>query len=98
MLHAMSGTVDERGLARLEEKMAATKRQPDGTERERQIGLLTRQRQALADLLTRRQLVEDQLESCVLAIQNVRFGLLRLRSAEGARGVADLTPAPPPAH
>ena len=93
MLHAMSGTVDERGLARLEEKMAATKRQPDGTERERQIGLLTRQRQALADLLTRRQLVEDQLESCVLAMQNVRFDLLRLRSAGVAVVLDDLTRA-----
>jgi serine/threonine-protein kinase len=93
MLHAMSGTVDERGLARLEEKMAATKRQPDGAERERQIGLLTRQRQALTDLLTRRQLVEDQLESCVLAMQNVRFDLLRLRSAGVAVVLDDLTRA-----
>jgi serine/threonine-protein kinase len=92
-LHAMSGTVDERALARLEEKMLATKRQPEGAERERQIGLLTRQRQALTDLLTRQQLVADQLESCVLAMQNVRFDLLRLRSAGVAVVLDDLTRA-----
>ena len=92
-LHAMSGSVDERALARLDEKMEATKRQPDGAERQRQIGLLTRQRQALTDLLTRRQLVADQLESCILAMQNVRFDLLRLRSAGVAVVLDDLTRA-----
>jgi serine/threonine-protein kinase len=92
-LHAMSGSVDERALARLEEKMEATRRQPDSVERERQIGLLTRQRQALTDLLTRRLLVADQLESCVLAMQNVRFDLLRLRSAGVAVVLDDLTRA-----
>jgi hypothetical protein len=92
-LHAMSGTVDEGALARLEEKIDATKRQGESAERERQVGLLARQRQALTDLLTRRQLVSDQLESCVLAMQNVRFDLLRLRSAGVAVALDDLTRA-----
>src|SRR5438034_8428450 len=92
-LHAMSGTVDEGALARLEEKIDATKRQAESAERERQVGLLARQRQALTDLLTRRQLVADQLESCVLAMQNVRFDLLRLRSAGVAAALDDLTRA-----
>ena len=92
-LHAMSGTVDEGALVRLEEKIDATKRQAESAERERQVGLLARQRQALTDLLTRRQLVADQLESCVLAMQNVRFDLLRLRSAGVAVALDDLTRA-----
>ena len=92
-LHAMSGTVDAGALARLEEKIEATKRQSESAERERQVGLLARQRQALTDLLTRRQLVADQLESCVLAMQNVRFDLLRLRSAGVAVALDDLTRA-----
>jgi hypothetical protein len=103
-LHAMSETVDRGALARLEEKIQATKHQGDpgltrrpreggGTERDRQVGLLERQRQALTDLLTRRQLVADQLESCVLAMQNVRFDLLRLRSAGVAVALDDLTRA-----
>ncbi len=92
-LHAMSGSVDRAALARLEEKIQATKHQGDSTERNRQVGLLERQRQALTDLLTRRQLVADQLESCVLAMQNVRFDLLRLRSAGVAVALDDLTRA-----
>jgi serine/threonine-protein kinase len=92
-LHAMSGTVDRGALARLEEKIQATRHQGDGTERDRQVGLLERQRHALTDLLTRRQLVADQLESCVLAMQNVRFDLLRLRSAGVAVALDDLTRA-----
>src|SRR2546421_655205 len=55
-LQAMSGSVEQRALTRLEEKIDATKRQPDGAERDRQVGLLDRQRRALTDLLTRRQL------------------------------------------
>jgi serine/threonine-protein kinase len=92
-LQAMSGSVDQAALRRLEEKIEATRRQPEGVERDRQVGLLNRQRQALTDLLTRRQLVADQLESCVLAMQNVRFDLLRLRSAGVAVALDDLTRA-----
>jgi len=92
-LHAMSGSVDRGALARLEEKIQATRHQEASSERDRQVGLLDRQRQALTDLLTRRQLVADQLESCVLAMQNVRFDLLRLRSAGVAVALDDLTRA-----
>ncbi|HVH09268.1 MAG TPA: serine/threonine-protein kinase [Gemmatimonadales bacterium] len=92
-LFAMSGSVDRGALARLDEKIEATKRQPESAERDRQISLLSRQRRALTDLVTRRQLVEDQLESCVLAMQNVRFDLLRLRSAGVAVALDDLTRA-----
>src|SRR5256884_8782021 len=112
----MSGTVDRGALARLEEKIQATKHQGDpgltrrpregnNAERDRQVALLERQRQALTDLLTRRQLVADQLESCVLAMQNVRFDLLRLRSAGVAaapaafpRGTQQAPPLSPERH
>src|SRR6266705_1893203 len=75
-LHAMSVGVDAGALARLQEKLEAIKRQPESAERERQLDLLERQRQTLTDLLTRRQLIEDQIESCVLAMQTVRFDLM----------------------
>jgi len=89
----MSADVDQSALARLDAKIAATKQEPEGAERERQLGLLARQRQTLTDLVTRRQLIEDQVESCVLAMQNVRFDLLRLRSAGVAAVLDDLTQA-----
>src|SRR2546422_3568930 len=97
-MHSMSGCVGRGARARLEEKIQATKHQGASTERDRQVSLLERQRQAVTDLLTRRQLVADQLESCVLAMQNVRFDLLRLRSAGVAVAPDDLTPATPQAR
>src|SRR5438874_5899473 len=92
-LQALSGSGDQGAPRRLEEQIDAPRRQPEGVERDRQVNLLNRQRQALTDLLTRRQLVADQLESCVLAMQNVRFDLLRLRSAGVAVALDDLTRA-----
>jgi eukaryotic-like serine/threonine-protein kinase len=93
MLHGMSGDVDEAALTRLEDRIDAVKRHEEGSERERQLNLLERQRQALGDLLTRRRRVEEQIESCVMAMQNVRFDLLRLRSAGVAAVLSDLTNA-----
>jgi len=93
MLHGMSADVDDGALARIEVRIEAVKHYEEGTERERQLSLLERQRQALSDLLTRRRRVEEQIESCVLAMQNVRFDLLRLRSAGVAAVLSDLTNA-----
>jgi serine/threonine-protein kinase len=45
------------------------------------------------DLQGRRSQVAGHLESCVLAMQNVRFDLLRLRSAGVAAVLGDLTNA-----
>jgi len=93
MLYGMSADVDDGALARIEARIEAVKHHEEGTERERQLSLLERQRQALSDLLTRRRRVEEQIESCVLAMQNVRFDLLRLRSAGVAAVLSDLTNA-----
>jgi serine/threonine-protein kinase len=93
MLHGMSTDMDDGALERIEARIHAVKNHEEGTERERQLSLLERQRQALSDLLTRRRRVEEQIESCVLAMQNVRFDLLRLRSAGVAAVLSDLTHA-----
>ncbi|HUL02837.1 MAG TPA: serine/threonine-protein kinase [Gemmatimonadales bacterium] len=93
MLHSISTEVDTGAVRRLEAKIADTEREPPSTERDRQLGLLSRQRHALGALLDRRQVVEAQLESCGLAMQNVRFDLLRLKSAGVAAALGDLTHA-----
>ncbi|MDP3909302.1 MAG: protein kinase [Gemmatimonadales bacterium] len=93
MLHSMSADVDDTAIQRLEVRIAAVERSEEGPERERQLSLLERQRQALTDLLARRRRVEEQIESCVWAMQNVRFDLLRLRSAGVAAVLSDLTNA-----
>src|SRR5262249_57809715 len=90
-LHSLSAGFEDGAIDRLDARLATMAEMPESPERERQLGLLQRQRQALSDLLQRRQVIEDQLESCVLAMQTMRFDLLRLKSA----GVAAGRPAAP---
>jgi hypothetical protein len=92
-LHAMDSDLGSEGLAQIDERIAGLSREPDDPERARRLGLLERQRQTIADLRGRRSQVASHLESCVLAMQNVRFDLLRLRSAGVAAVLGDLTQA-----
>jgi len=92
-LHAMDTNLDSEGLAQIDERIAGLSREPDDPERARRLNLLQRQRQTIADLRGRRSQVASHLESCVLAMQNVRFDLLRLRSAGVAAVLGDLTQA-----
>jgi len=92
-LHAMDSSLDTEGLMQIDERIAGITREPDDPERARRLILLQRQRQTIADLRGRRSQVASHLESCVLAMQNVRFDLLRLRSAGVAAVLGDLTQA-----
>jgi serine/threonine protein kinase len=92
-VHAMDSNLDSEGLAQIDERITALGREPDDPERTRRLGLLEHQRKTIADLRGRRSQVASHLESCVLAMQNVRFDLLRLRSAGVAAVLGDLTQA-----
>ncbi len=87
-LKQMEGEVDQSALDSLDGRLKELKSQGPGPERERRLDLMQRQRQTLFDLIERRTKVEAQFESCTLAIQNMRFDLLRLRSA-GVSAVLD---------
>ena len=92
-LHAMDTNLDSEGLTQIDDRIAGLSREPDDPERARRLNLLQRQRQTISDLRGRRSQVANHLESCVLAMQNVRFDLLRLRSAGVAAVLGDLTQA-----
>ncbi|MEP6687371.1 MAG: protein kinase [Gemmatimonadales bacterium] len=92
-LHAMDSNMDTEGLVQIDERIAALAKEPDDPERARRLNLLERQKQTILDLRSRRGQVASHLESCVLAMQNVRFDLLRLRSAGVAAVLGDLTQA-----
>jgi hypothetical protein len=92
-LHAMDTNLDTEGLGSIDDRIAALSKEPDDPERARRLNLLQRQRQTIIDLKGRRAQVASHLESCVLAMQNVRFDLLRLRSAGVAAVLGDLTQA-----
>jgi serine/threonine-protein kinase len=89
----MDTNLDSQEVAAIDERIAGIAREPDDPERARRLGLLQRQRQTITDLRDRRSQVASHLESCVLAMQNVRFDLLRLRSAGVAAVLDDLTHA-----
>ncbi len=92
-LQAMDSNFDANGSTQIGERIAALSREPDDPERARRLNLLERQRQTILDLQGRRAQVASHLESCVLAMQNMRFDLLRLRSAGVAAVLGDLTQA-----
>jgi len=92
-LNHMHLDVDARKLRELDSRIEQLKERSDRPEIARQLGLLERQRESLQELLGRREQVESQLESCLLALQNLRFDLLRLRSAGVAAVLDDLTHA-----
>lgn len=92
-LHSMDANLNREGLARIEDRLAEIQTEPVGDERDRRIGLLEQQKKAYTDLIGRRGQVADRLESSVLAMQNMRFDLLRLRSAGVGAVINDLSQA-----
>jgi serine/threonine-protein kinase len=92
-LHAIDSNLGGEELALVLERIAAISREPDDPERARRLNLVERPRPTMVELGSRRAQVAGHLESCVLAMQNVRFDLLRLRSAGVAAVLGDLTQA-----
>jgi serine/threonine-protein kinase len=89
-LSQMEDEVEPESLARLDARIESLRSEGED---DRRIELLERQREALKELVERRRSLENQFESCVLAVQNVRFDLLRLRSAGVSAVLDDLTSA-----
>jgi len=92
-LSALERDIDTAAEDKLDVRIAALGQEPSSSERDRRLGLLQRQRQTVHELFARRGALESQLEACLLAMQNVRFDLLRLRSAGVSEALGDLTQA-----
>ncbi len=92
-LHSLDSETGGDALVRLDERIEALSREPDDAERARRVNLLERQRQTYAELLTRRGQVATRLDECVLAMQNMRLDLMKLRSASLASVLGELTMA-----
>jgi serine/threonine-protein kinase len=92
-MNAMDTNMGLESVAQIDERIAAIQREPDDEERTRRLGLLERKKKAMKDLDSRRDHIASQLESCVLAMQTVRFDLIRLRSSDANAAMGDLTTA-----
>ena len=77
----------EAEIERLE--AAANPLEAGSEERVRRLAYLKRQRRALADGARKRETAENKLETCALALQNMKLDLVRLRS--GAQSYKHVT-------
>ena len=78
---------------RIKRRLEILTAQPDGPERERQINILERQLKTATELMDRRDKIAARLESSILAMQNMRFDMLRLKSAGVGAVLSDITQA-----
>jgi hypothetical protein len=92
-MHAMDTNLDTQEIASIDQRIAAIQREPDDDEKTRRLGLLESKKRKLLELHERKEQVSRHMDSCILAMQNVRFDLLRLRSADAGQAMGDLTQA-----
>jgi serine/threonine-protein kinase len=97
-LHDLDTQMSAQELSRIEERLATLDRGTgasgeDGEITQQRRTLLQRQRQTIIDLQSRRGEVASHLERCVLAMQNLRLDLIKLRTADVASVLSDLTQA-----
>jgi serine/threonine-protein kinase len=78
---------------RIKRRLDILTAQPDGPEHERQINILERQLKTASELMDRRAKIAARLESSMLAMQNMRFDMLRLKSAGIGAVLSDITQA-----
>ena len=92
-LHAMDSNLDTQEIVNIDHRIAAIQREPDDEEKSRRLSLLESKKRKMVELQDRRAQVARHMDSCILAMQNVRFDLLRLRSADAGQALGDLTHA-----
>ena len=92
-LAALERDIDETQIEKIDVRIAGLELEPSSPDAQRRLALLQQQRQKVEQLVARRARLEEQLESSLLAMQNIRFDLLRLRSSGVADALGDLTNA-----
>jgi len=92
-VHRLDADVSGTSLGALDERIAGAERDGRTVDTDRRLALLRRQRVTLHDLLERRRTLLEQLESASLTLQNLKFDLLKLRSAGVSSAMEDVTSA-----
>ncbi len=92
-LAALERDIDDGQVGKIDARLAAFELDPSSPDSERRMTLLQQQKQKVEQLVARRAKLGEQLESCLIHMQNMRFDLLRLRSSGVAEALGDLTNA-----
>ncbi|HEU4880561.1 MAG TPA: protein kinase [Gemmatimonadaceae bacterium] len=90
-LHRLDAEVGPERLSEIDQRIAQSEQSPEGSDRERLLRLLRRQREMLASLLESRERLSGQYESAGLLLQNLKLDLIRMRSSGLQSGLADVT-------
>jgi serine/threonine-protein kinase len=91
-LHRLDAEMDPKKLPELDERISQTEK-AEGTEADRRLRLLKRQREMMASLLESRDKLSEQYESAGLLLQNLKLDLIRMRSSGLQSGLAEVTSA-----
>jgi serine/threonine-protein kinase len=92
-LHRLDGDLAPDALPELDKRIGVAELDVSAPDRDRRLALLRRQRATLQDLSDRRAALFSQLESAGIILQNIRFDLLRLRSAGVQSAIDDVATA-----
>jgi Protein kinase domain len=93
-LHHLDADCSPALVAELEARIAQVEREPvEASDRERRLSLLKRQLISMTELGSRRTRLTGQLDSAGLALQNLKYDLLKLRSSGVQSAIGDVNSA-----
>ena len=93
-LHHLDADCSPALVKELEARIAQVEREPaEASDRERRLSLLKRQLVSMNELGTRRARLTGQLDSAGLALQNLKYDLLKLRSSGVQAAIGDVNSA-----
>jgi serine/threonine-protein kinase len=93
-IHHLDADCSPALVSELETRIAAVEREPtDAADRERRLSLLKRQLISMTELGSRRARLTGQLDSAGLALQNLKYDLLKLRSSGVQSAIGDVNSA-----
>lgn len=78
-LQSLDSSISDDQIHRIDMQVLRLQEKPEGEERDRQLSILERQRATCQELMRRRDEMRARFESQALAMQGLRFDLLRLR-------------------
>ncbi len=93
-IHHLDADCSPALVSELEARIAAVEREPaEAADRERRLSLLKRQLISMTELGSRRARLTGQLDSAGLALQNLKYDLLKLRSSGVQSAIGDVNSA-----
>jgi len=93
-LHHLDADCSPSLISELETRITAVEREPaDAADRDRRLSLLRRQLLSMQELSSRRARLAGQLDSAGLALQNLKYDLLKLRSSGVQSAIGDVNSA-----